>query len=163
MDRFDSIHAKGFDISQKRDEFIDYSKLKIGAKNLEDAVLNLGSLRRAYPRHPFTDKNTVLKALMEKDLPTLRAISDFFYVTSGIYERACNYFAFLYRYDWYVTPEIYDESVKDEKVLKDFSKILTFFDNSYIKKICGEIALEIVKHGCYYGYLVPNNDGIILQ
>lgn len=100
---------------------------------------------------------------MEKDLPTLRAISDFFYVTSGIYERACNYFAFLYRYDWYVTPEIYDESVKDEKVLKDFSKILTFFDNSYIKKICGEIALEIVKHGCYYGYLVPNNDGIILQ
>jgi len=100
---------------------------------------------------------------MEKDIPTLRAISNFYYQTSGIYERVCNYFAFLYRYDWYVVPEIYDDKVKEDKVLTDFCKVLNYLDNSYLKKICGDIALEVIKNGCYYGYVVPSTEGIILQ
>lgn len=82
---------------------------------------------------------------------------------NGIYQRACDYFAFLYRYDWYVAPEVYDSSVKEEKVLKDFSKILNFLDNSYIKKICGDIALTVIKEGAYYGYITSDIEGLILQ
>ena len=74
----------------------------------------------------------------------------------------CNYFAYLYRYDWYVAPEINDDTIKSEKVLKDFAKALTFLDNSYIKKICGDIALNVIKNGCYYGYIVPSEQGLIL-
>ena len=48
----------------------------------------------------------------------------------------------MYRYDWYLVPEIFDDSIKEEKVLKDFSKMLNFLDNSYIKKVCGEMALK---------------------
>ena len=95
----------------------DYKKIKVGVKQLEDAVLNLGEFNsQKFLRHPYGDKKTVLRALIDKDIPTLRAISNFYYQTSGIYERVCNYFAFLYRYDWYVVPEIYDENVKEEKV-----------------------------------------------
>ena len=142
----------------------DYKKIKVGVKQLEDAVLSLGEFNSQKSlRHPYGDKKTVLRALIDKDIPTLRAISNFYYQTSGIYERVCNYFAFLYRYDWYVVPEIYDENVKEEKVLKDFSKILNYLDNSYLKKICGDIALEVIKNGCYYGYLVPSNEAIIFQ
>ena len=144
----------------------DYKKIKVGPKVLDDAVLELGSLnssRQDCLRHPFGSKKEVLRALMEKDIPTLRAISNFYYQTSGIYERVCNYFAFLYRYDWYVVPEIYDDKVKEEKVLTDFCKVLNYLDNSYLKKICGDIALEVIKNGCYYGYVVPSTEGIILQ
>ena len=142
----------------------DYKKIKVGVKQLEAAVLSLGEFNSQKSlRHPYGDKKTVLRALIDKDIPTLRAISNFYYQTSGIYERVCNYFAFLYRYDWYVVPEIYDENVKEEKVLKDFSKILNYLDNSYLKKICGDIALEVIKNGCYYGYLVPSNEAIIFQ
>ena len=81
---------------------------------------------------------------------------------SGIYSRVCNYFAFLYRYDWYVAPEIFDDTVKEEKILKDFSKILNYLDNSYLKKLFGEIALNVIKEGCYYGYLVPSEEGIVI-
>ena len=42
----------------------------------------------------------------------------------------------MYRYDWYVVPEIYDETVKEEKVVGEFTKILNYLDNSYIKKVC---------------------------
>ena len=29
--------------------------------------------------------------------------------------------------------------------------------------MCGDIALEVIKNGCYYGYIVPSNDALILQ
>ena len=100
---------------------------------------------------------------MTKDITEMREISNFYYKLNGIYERVCNYFAYLYRYDWYAVPIINDSSVKEEKVLKDFNKILNYLDNSNIKKVCGDIALQVIKNGCYYGYIVPDADGIILQ
>ena len=171
MSRQEEIYSKGFnmfDDYRMRDRYcdptpIDYNKIKVGAKTLDDAILNLGSLKKSAPGHPFTNKGVIYKALVDKDYETLRAISNFYYDISGIYERVCNYFAFLYRYDWYVVPEIYDDSVKEEKVLKDFSKVLNYLDDSYIKKTCGDIALEVIKNGCYYGYLIPDNKQILLQ
>ena len=50
----------------------------------------------------------------------------------------------------------------NDKVMKDFSKLLTYLDNSYIPKVCNEIALNVVKNGAYYGYIVDSSDGIIL-
>ena len=37
-----------------------------------------------------------------------------------MYQRVCDYFAYLYRYDWYVVPEVYDESTKEDKDFKRF-------------------------------------------
>ena len=108
-------------------------------------------------------KNDVLRAMINRDIVEMRRISNLFYDISGIYERVCNYFAYLYRYDWYVAPEILDDTVKDEKVLKDFSKLLNYLDNTYIKKICGDIAQSIMKNGCYYGYIVQSTNSLILQ
>lgn len=143
----------------------DYKKIKVGPKVLDDAQLDLGSFvpDKATRNHPFASKKEIMKALIDKDIPTLRAISNFYYQTSGIYERVCNYFAFLYRYDWYVVPEIYDDKVKEEKVLTDFSKVLNYLDNSYLKKILGDIALKVLKDGCYYGYIFPSNEGMFIQ
>lgn len=141
----------------------EFNRIKVGVKNLDDAVLNLGSLRTAMPRHPFTTKGAVYKALADHDLPTLRAISNFYYDLNGIYEKVCNHFAFLYRYDWYVSVEKHDESVKADKIVKDTMRILNFLDNSYIRKTCGDIALEVIKNGAYYAYIVPSKDGLVLQ
>lgn len=140
---------------------IDYGKIKVGAKTLDDAVLNLGALQKTNRQN--ANKAIVLKALYERDLSKLREISNYFYDTSGIYSRICNYFAFLYRYDWYIVPEVSDDSVKEEKILKEFNSTLTFLDNSHIKKMCGDIALEVIRNGAYYGYIVPIREGMTLQ
>jgi len=55
------------------------------------------------------------------------------------------------------------EDIKEDKVINDFTRILNFLDNSYIKKLSGDIALEIMKNGCYYGYVVPSNKELIIQ
>ena len=138
-----------------------YGKIKIGTKFLEDAVLNLGSIQRE--TRGLINKAVIYRALADNDVEKLREISNYFYKTSGIYQRVCNYFATMYRYDWYVVPEIYDESVKEEKIVGDFHKVLNYLDNSYVKKVCADMALGVIKNGAYYGYVVPTSKGIIIQ
>lgn len=170
LSRNEEIHKKGFDMNHDNrynyhdaPETLDFNKIKVGIKNLDDAVLDLGSIKGTFPHYPYGDKRVILKAIAERDIELLRLISNFFYNTSGIYSRVCNYFAFLYRYDWYLVPEINDDTVKAEKILKDFNKLLMYFDNSYIKKICGDIALSVIKNGAYYGYIIDNPKGVVLQ
>ena len=137
-----------------------YGKIKVGVKTLNNATLNLGAL--ACGNKNLANKQVIIKALAENDVPLLREISNYFYKTSGIYQRTCNYFATMYRYDWYIVPEVYDKKVGEEKIVKDFARILNYLDNSYIKKICGDIALEVIKSGAYYGYIMEGNNGLVL-
>ena len=168
MDRNEQIHAKGFDMTGVQNYSAigydnEFKRIKVGVKQLDDAVLDLGSYSKSLPGHAFLKKGFILTALANNNIEDLRAISNFYYNVNGMYERVCNYFAFLYRYDWYLAPEINDDQIKQDKVLKDFAKALNFLDNSYIRKICGDIALDVIKNGCYYGYVVPSDECVILQ
>lgn len=142
---------------------IEFAKMRVGIKQLDDAILNLGSYRKVHPQ--YGDKNFVLKAIYNHDYDTLRNISDYFYEASGIYYRLCRYLAFLYRYDWVVTPMTVD--MKDEsntnKELKDFANVLNYLDKSEVKRTCGDIALEVMKSGVYYGLIIDNGDYFALQ
>lgn len=140
---------------------IDFNKIRVGAKVLEDAVLDLGNLKKINPE--LADKDNVLRAINNYDLKLMREISLYFYRTSGIYSRLVRYMAFMYRYDSFLTPYVNGDNVKTEKVLDGFYKGLNILDNFKVKKTLGEIALQVVKQGCYYGYKVPTATGIVLQ
>ena len=75
----------------------------------------------------------------------------------------CKYFAYLYRYDWFVVPYINDETAKEQKILTEFSKVLGYLDNSNIKYMCGDIALKVIINGCWYGYIVDTAEGMTFQ
>ena len=63
-----------------------------------------------------------------------------------------------------VTPYINDEKeVADKKVLTNFYKVLTFLDNFQVKRFFGEVALKVIRNGCYYGYVIFNNDTVQVQ
>ena len=145
------------------DSVTSYGKIRVGVKTLGDATLALGALAEA--NRNYGDKKVILKALADQDIITLRKISNYFYRTSGIYQRACNYFATMYRYDWYIVPEVYvdKEKANIENILKDFTRILGYLDSSYIEKTCGDIALEVLKNGAYYGYIAESPNGLVLQ
>ena len=159
MNRQEIIRAKGFDMMQRPQT--EYGHIKSGTKQLADAVINLGAIEKS--TKGYISKGVVLKALFDNDVQKLREISNYFYKTNGIYQHLCNYIATMYRYDWYVVPEVYKEGTKGEEIIKDLHKVLNFMDNSYISKICGEMALGVVKNGAYYGYLVPTSTGVIVQ
>ena len=170
INRKEEIKKKGFSMNFTEDtrdtarafELTDFSKIKIGAKTLDDAIYTLGDLKRIDQR--LADKKEVLKAIHNCDYETMRDISNFFYKTSGIYSRLCRYMAYLYRYDWMITPYINDEREKTEdKVLEKFYEVLLYLDNFGVKKFFGEVALKVIKNGCYYGYLIPTSNKMTIQ
>ena len=130
--RQEAIKAKGFNIVQGSREInyhegdtgyhqlttsgipaIDFNKIKVGTKVLDDVILNLGSYTKINAR--LANKENILRAINNYNLKAMRKISDFFYKTNGIYARILRYMAFMYRYDWIVTPYINDESLKKDK------------------------------------------------
>lgn len=140
---------------------LDFSKIKIGVKTVEDAIYNLGDLKKVNPR--LGDKKEVLRAINNGDLKAMREISNFFFKTSGIYARLCRYMAYLYRYDWVITPYVNDTNIKQEKILDSFNKALFALDTFDVKAFCNDVALKVVKNGCFYGYLIPTADRMTVQ
>ena len=102
------IKNKGFNITAQEEQpiqnYVDFGRVKVGAKILDDAILNVGVLKKI--DSIYANKENILTALANRDYPMLREISNFFYETSGIYSRLCTYLANLYRYDWMVTPYV---------------------------------------------------------
>jgi hypothetical protein len=141
----------------------------VGLKNLDDAIMNLSSHSKV--NRNYGDKAFILNAMHRKDYETVREISNYFYEASGIYQRMCKYLALLYRYDWFVTP--FQEkktggskeptAASGNKMLADFSKVLKYLDNSDVKRLFGNIALEVVKNGSYYGCIIDFNDKFSIQ
>ena len=171
INRKEEIKKKGFtmdlaidtqdDVYSQTYMPIDFSKIKVGAKTLEDAVLDLGSLHKQNPR--LADKKTILDAIDRNNYELMREISNYFYKTSGIYNRLCRYMAYMYRYDWMITPYINSDNVKEDKVLDIFHKAITFLDNFEVKRYFGEVALKVIRNGCYYGYIISNGDKVQVQ
>ena len=141
---------------------LEFAKVKIGNKTVEDIIAELGEYKKIDSN--LGDKKYILDAISTYNFPQMREISNFFFEVSGLYKRLCRYMAYLYRYDWIVTPYLNEKADKvNEVALENFHKILQFLDNSELKKFFGDIALKVVKNGCYYAYKVPNEKRITLQ
>lgn len=164
------IKSKGFDMTTKDDlyssinqDFVptDFSKIRVGAKYLSDAVLKLGDLKRVNPN--LVDKKIVLEAIHRGDINKMRDISNYFYKISGIYQRLCRYMAYMYKYDWFVTPYYSSNNIKPDKLLIAFKQALKYMDDFGVKKTFGEIALKVIRNGSYYGYIISNSTKVALQ
>lgn len=142
-------------------DFLDFAKMKVGLRTVSDATMNLGNYTKINSN--YGDKQFVLNAIYKQDYETLREISNYFYESSGIYYRLCRYLAFLYRYDWFVTPYSEESKANQNKFLNDFNKVLRYLDKSNVKKLLGDIALEVIKMGCYYGYIMDFGESFSIQ
>lgn len=183
INRTEQIKKKGFKMSPAIDTNdytpYDFSKMRVGIQSLEDAIITYGTYNRV---DSTLSKQQILQAIKDNNISRLRQISNFFYKSSGIYARLCRYMAFLYKYDWFITPYIEqlqglldsDSGISDtsvdtkeekrkKKIFLDFFKVLKFFDEMEIKRFCGKVALKVVINGCYYGYIVPQNGKIVVQ
>ena len=55
----------------------DFSKIKVGLKTLDDAIINLSDFKKVDRR--LADKAEVLRAIHNNDYETMREISNFFF------------------------------------------------------------------------------------
>lgn len=62
-----------------------------------------------------------------------------------------------------ITPIRYDDKIKDEKVIEGWLKSTAYLDNCQLKKNFGEIALKVIKNGCFYGYKLEQKNACYFQ
>lgn len=171
-DRIAEIEAKDrraaiYGAANRTPGSMDFNKMKLGKQMFEDVALEIGSysaLKTACPQ--YTNKRQIIQAIESGDLNTMREISNFYYKTSGIYNRLVRYMAFMYKYDWFVTPQSLDNkhfSKNTQKVLENFSSSINTLEKFNVKKQLGEIALKVVKNGIYYGYKIETANTVFLQ
>lgn len=109
------------------------------------------------------DKESVFKAIASNDRAKMKAISNFFYSVSGIYSRLCRYAAYLYRYDWLITPYVYSAKVNKTTIESKFYEVLHFLDDFNPKKFFNDVAIKVVVDGAYYGYKIYKNGNLSIQ
>ena len=146
---------------QKNSRSTDFNKIKVGNKVLANDVVATALLNKN--RSLKFTKTDVEQAIEQRNIQTLRSISNFFFESSGIYSRLCRYMAYLFRYDWFVTPIVYDSKINTGKIIEGWYKSVVLLENSGLKKSFGDIALSVIKNGCYYGYLIKQPDAVFLQ
>lgn len=141
---------------------LDFNKLRIdGTMFRDDVTMNTSKFDSIKKRR--LKKHDIERALERRDIKDLRAISNYYFIKSGIYSRLCRYMAYLYRYDWMVVPIRYDDKIKDEKVIEGWLKATCFLDNCFLKKNYGEIALKVIRNGAFYGYKIKQKNACYFQ
>lgn len=143
----------------------NFNLIKVGKQTLSNDVVKLINQQNegVSRRTKKVKRQDVVKAIEEQNLPALRTYSNIFFNTNGIYSRLCRYMAYLFRYDWFITPLVLDEKVKPEKVIEGWYKASVLLENSRLKKLFGEIALSVIKNGCYYGIKLRQQSAVYLQ
>ena len=142
-----------------------YNQIRVANKVLSDGV-TINDVTQLTPRAFSRDR--IDKSLEREDVAALRQISQFFYRKSGIYERLCNYMAAMYRYDWFLVPQIYDQKLIStepgkKKIMEGWWKASRFIDNCHLKQMFTDIALKVIRDGCYYGYMLVNGTKAVIQ
>jgi len=163
LDRMEEIRKKGFDMSTPRSipvegnviPEMEYAKMKVGIKSLNDAVMNLGAYKKINPQ---MTKENILQAIARGDIETMRSASEFYFKISGIYSRLCKHLANFYRYDWTITPFTPSDKVTPDKIIDGFNKSSYYLNEFGVKEFFSEVALKVMRRGCYYGYIIQDGD-----
>lgn len=149
----------------------EFNKLTVGKRVFKnDVTLEINNLIADLTGHRAYSQESVQKAIENKDTEQMKAISNSFFLSSGIYKRLCLYMSSLFRYDWFLTPIILDAKLREskdqkktKKVVDDWYKGTQLLENSHLKQTFNDIALKVVKDGCYYGYTLIQPNQVCLQ
>lgn len=160
--RQEKIHQKGFDLTSSG--VASYSKVAVGTKKITDVIYTLNDkINDKNDSRIYYNKNRIYRAIMGKDVEYLRQLSNYFYKSNGTYGRMCEYAANMYRYDWYIEPNILDSTANNATILKNFYKVLNKLDESHIRETCGRMRLTVIREGAYYGYIIKTDTNVYIQ
>jgi len=155
---------------QKR-EIYDFGLLKVRKLKLDKAQSNIISFAEKAQnmnRYERMSNEEIIRICKGNDLDRIRELSIWFAKTNGMYGRAVRYIADINKFDYLLYPDIaLDSELEDsdnEKILKQFDKILSFFDNSSIQLMCRKWSEKVCTEGVYYGYICDDvTDRLVVQ
>ena len=135
-------------------ESLDFAAMRVGKRKItDDVVADFGNCVVKRRNRRLYKQEDVERMIRDCCVDELREVSNYFFRKSGIYQRLCRYLAYLYRFDWIITP-VETSDVKPDKVIEGWYKASTLLENSNIKQSLGNITLDVLRNGCYYGIII---------
>lgn len=145
----------------------NYNEMNVDGRMVSNDVTALIDSLSPASRGRTYKREDVLDAANRGNVRAMRAISQYFFRTSGIYARLCRYMAQMYRYDWTITPVVPLGSELDDRGLKRM--VSAWYDASFmleracLKGLFGDIALDVIRNGVYYGIAIRQEGAFYLQ
>lgn len=102
-------------------------------------------------------------AFRHKDMRSIRAVSQHFYKTSGIYAAAARYLAYMPTYDYILTPMLIGMDVDEKTVMREVVKQLRFLETLKIKTAFRNIALDVIVEGVHFSYFRRRGSKAVMQ
>ena len=110
-------------------------------------------------------KESITLSIEQKNLFSMRAISNYFYNLSGVYARGLHYLADMPTYSYMITPNInsFDESINKREIQKNLDRALVFCNTLDIQQTFSKISLQSLIDGAWYGYLRYNGKSFVFE
>ena len=118
---------------------------------------------RTYLTRYSVTKDSIRRAIENKDVASLRGYSQYFFHASGEYRRLVEYFAKLLTFAYVVVPVSDDKNSKTPRFEKAFMKIEEYIKKAHIEEAGRIIAHTVIKDGAFYGYEREVKGNYILQ
>ena len=99
-------------------------------------------------QYGYEDENLgILSKTTSNDSTWSKIANETFVETTPKWKSLANLVEYTYTY-------INAKSVSTDKILSGFYKVLNYLEDFGVKKFFGEVALKVIRNGCYYGYLI---------
>lgn len=116
-------------------------------------------------RRQHYTKREIERIVQEGDPIERAALSEFFFMTSGLYKRIILHYATFLTYAWVLVP--YTKGMKtkinDKKVAQSYYDASDFCTTFQIDRKCALFAKDVLVKGAYYGLLHDRGDKIVIQ
>ena len=132
------------------------------------------TMNRGFDADRFIDKHKLMgnskytkaqieDALVNRNIPKIREISNYLYGVSGMYKRAIKYVSLAPTYSYTLTPYIFAEDVNRRELVLEMDKALRLVDKLDLQSQMPKIFNKIVREGVYYGYFRSNSATAVMQ
>ena len=102
-------------------------------------------------------------AFRNNDMKSIRAVSQHFFKTSGVYAAAARYLSNMPTYDFLLSPRVIGMNVDEKTITREVVKQLRFIEDMKIKTTFRNIALDVIVDGVTFVYFRRRGSKAVIQ
>ena len=107
-----------------------------------------------------------INRIVDVGTPVQRAaLSQYFFMTNGLYKRIIIHYATFLTYNWLIIPYVKKDTYKmtNKKIKQPIRDASDFCTSFQVQRKCALFAKDILVNGAYYGLLHENGDKVVIQ
>ena len=156
--------AKQFE--QRKEE--DITKFKSAIKHMiatSKAAYQKTDKKEPRQKQKVYTKTEINRIVTQGDAIERAELSEFFFMTNGLYKRIILHYATFLTYSWILVPYLKNRKLKinNKKIADKYYSAADFCTNFQIERKCALFAKDILVKGAYYGLIHEEGDNVVIQ